>query len=759
MQPTIPLQHGVQAGEEPSTKIRWRLAGLLLAIVFLIATWGIHKKTSAPQWDGESFFAPAYTLIADHARAARILLWNPWQSGGSPDYAEPELGVASPLTVTIGAVTGGTSAGFRIYWVLIWFLGPLGMLFLARHLGAPPWAGFVVALGFAFSGFYTGNAEHFSSIYSISFLPWFLWRLDASLATGRIKPAVEAGALWGLSALAGYPQLTILSGVFLFLWTFGRLLFSSSDERRSLQGNRFLHSAVALAMVLLVGVVVLAPSYVAIFWEGTGYSDRVGVRPREQSVGSNATEVSNLLTFASPYLTTLQVYGNPRLWPGTHVSMSNVYLGAVTTILAILAMIDGIKISWRWWLFGIAIFFMACAVGKQLPVRGWLYDYFPPTRYFRNPGLFRVYTMFCAEILALLGAKDLEGRLRVHNGDAWRKFLFAGMVASIAATVSYIYVFSRVEELGNRFQESSIHLVLVWVGSMTIASLPRLLPKALRAAPLLLMAVAIFDAAEAIRLAKPTIYSTGPVREVVVWNWIDQYHRSQLDLTGRGLKRESSPPVWIGGHENNENLPLKVPTFFNYATLTNRFQIDFANHRVLEGMSTGTDRIWFSEQAAVLPPTDTFYRALVEQSEALNAPVLLVHPPADMPKIRELELTTAMDIQGVSAVSRLAPAQRVAGTMVRYEPDYLELDVTCPQNGWLLVTDRWSRGWRATVNGQPAQIFGGNFIFRAVQVRAGGNKVQFRYSPAGWPILLVLSWGTLALVAVSPFISPWRFRN
>lgn len=68
----------------------WLWAGLLLAIVFLICNLPIVIGTGAPQWDASELFAPNFTLIADHARAGRIVLWDPWVSGGVPDYAEPE---------------------------------------------------------------------------------------------------------------------------------------------------------------------------------------------------------------------------------------------------------------------------------------------------------------------------------------------------------------------------------------------------------------------------------------------------------------------------------------------------------------------------------------------------------------------------------------------------------------------------------------------------------------------------------------------
>src|SRR5579872_4583256 len=271
----------------------WLLAALLLAIVFVICNVQIVNGSGAPIWDAEELFAPSFTLIADHARAGRIVLWNPWVSGGAPDYAEPELGAASPIAVLVGAIMGGTEAGFRAYWLLIWFLGPLGLLLLARHLRAPPWAGFAVALGFAFCGFYTGQAEHTSSLYSISFLPWILWRIDAALEARALRPAVEAGALWGLSALGGYPALTILSGGFLFLWMLGWCWFTPggkpvSPTTTSTAGlwSRLSFGLAALALILCVGLLILAPSYIAFFSEGgTGYSDRGIANPAVRASG------------------------------------------------------------------------------------------------------------------------------------------------------------------------------------------------------------------------------------------------------------------------------------------------------------------------------------------------------------------------------------------------------------------------------------------------------------------------------------------
>ena len=60
-------------------------------------------------------------------------------------------------------------------------------------------------------------------------------------------------------------------------------------------------------------------------------------------------------------------------------------------------------------------------------------------------------------------------------------------------------------------------------------------------------------------------------------------------------------------------------------------------------------------------------------------------------------------------------------------------------------TDSLVRGWTAIVNGQPADVVGANFLFRAVQV-GPGTTPSLQLSAVWYPWLLGLSWSTLALV-------------
>jgi uncharacterized membrane protein YfhO len=96
---------------------------------------------------------------------------------------------------------------------------------------------------------------------------------------------------------------------------------------------------------------------------------------------------------------------------------------------------------------------------------------------------------------------------------------------------------------------------------------------------------------------------------------------------------------------------------------------------------------------------------------------------------------------------------------MRYRPAELQLSIDAPARGWLLVTDRWGPGWRAEVNGQPVQVLGGNFVFRAVEVQAGRNVVRFWYRPAAFPALLLVSWSVMSGLAVTAIYGFIRQRT
>ncbi|MBK9090806.1 MAG: hypothetical protein IPL90_17900 [Holophagales bacterium] len=409
----------------PSPEHPWRLALAALCALFLLANAPLLIGLDAPNWDASSFFGPAFTLVADHARAGRLLLWNPFVDGGAPDAAQPEYGVFSPLTVGAGALFGGTERGFCFYWLGVWGLGGLGFLGLARHLGAPPWAGFVVTLGYLFSGTFTGHAQHTSWLHSYAFVPWVIWRLDVALLDRRLLPAVQAGALLGLSALAGYPAIVIQTGVLAFFWAMGREWTREGGGEEPRRGSLGF-SAGVLAIVAVVGAVVLLPSWFAFLRESRGYSDRSGPLPKEVAVHDNALHPLALTTTASPYLHVLATVYAPARWAPTDGSSAGAYAGVAIPAFAVFALCRAPRRRWLWWLAGTALLLLATST-DALPLRGWLYDVLPWERFARHGAQRKDLALFVLAVLALHGAPRAEGAarrpalLRVCRGHGSRR--------------------------------------------------------------------------------------------------------------------------------------------------------------------------------------------------------------------------------------------------------------------------------------------------------------------------------------------------
>src|ERR1019366_675977 len=238
------------------------------AAAVLLGNLDLLSGRAAPTGDAIQLVAPVFSLTADHARSGKLLLWNPWTNAGSPDFSDPNFGAASPVVLLFALLFPNPFVGFLAYWMALWIAGGLGMLLLCRHLKAPVWGALIVSLGFLACGVFTANAEHTSFICSFSFLPWIVWRFDSAVLERSYLGVVQAAALWGLSALGGYPGATIVTPLFLALWGIGRLWIDRADLSLVPGSRNKLPFLVATLLILFViGILVLSPGYVSFMRE------------------------------------------------------------------------------------------------------------------------------------------------------------------------------------------------------------------------------------------------------------------------------------------------------------------------------------------------------------------------------------------------------------------------------------------------------------------------------------------------------------
>ncbi|MGC8878081.1 MAG: YfhO family protein, partial [Anaerolineae bacterium] len=92
--------------------------------------------------------------------------------------------------------------------------------------------------------------------------------------------------------------------------------------------------------------------------------------------------------------------------------------------------------------------------------------------------------------------------------------------------------------------------------------------------------------------------------------------------------------------------------------------------------------------------------------------------------------------------------------LTRYEPEEISVVVSTDAPGYLVLFDTFYPGWEATVDGQPAPILRANLMFRAVPVKPGEHRVEFRYQPVSLRIGAWISavawivWGSALAIAM-----------
>jgi hypothetical protein len=114
------------------------------------------------------------------------------------------------------------------------------------------------------------------------------------------------------------------------------------------------------------------------------------------------------------------------------------------------------------------------------------------------------------------------------------------------------------------------------------------------------------------------------------------------------------------------------------------------------------------------------------------------------------DLRTRVLLEGLEGAAPPAQAKTAAGDAVAviraYEPNHVAIDVDNPAPGWLVLTDIWYPGWTCTLDNEPVPIYRADFLFRAVQLPAGAQRIEFRFAPRSYQVGRMLTVGTLGLL-------------
>jgi hypothetical protein len=736
---------------------------------------------------------PYRAFLAEELRAGRFSRWFPGLYCGLPLFSESQAGYLHPFKYLLYPWLAPWQA-FNLDTILsIWMTGTGTYLWLRSHVG--PAAALTGCAIFGLSGFMWAHLIHTSMVNALASVPFVIWGLECSWASGRWRGVVVAALALACQVFAGHLQDTLLTALLVGLYG----VYRASTEHGLGKSGASLGMAVTVlarplsaliwsrsrgwALGMALAVVALGGLCSAVQWvpskELLDRSPRAGGLTRHD------------LTFGSwhpellPTLVVREAYGTRARdtdWMDGYYPYHemNAYMGLLAMGLAVIGA-GGIGRRDRWTNFWVLL----VGVGGILMLGRFtcLFDYahrIPVLGSSREPVRFHLWVSLAVAALAAVGVE----RLSRPGFVSLRGALILGGVLTALSVPILAYIYTPVWAEPQRWNQA-VHLArFAWLGrELKMAALRTALlaacgflaafwaersrdpaRRARRAAILPLLVIADLMGTHIADV--PTVdsrYWTSPPLTAVrlkadagfirVFGIADKhagepgYASESVDfLQVRDTLDWSLPPVWHLDSANG-NTPMKSSRVVDYTdhALVGRegFDLEGVTHIV-------TGRNNRAKIAPLRMPVEVAGSAFIfHNSKALPRARLAGKPVyardqsdavAVMDRLnQEHALQDHLIVE--DPVRPLPSDASVSGTarIVTDLPERVAVDVKADTPAYLVLADTFDPGWSATVDGQPAPIQPAYIAFRAVYLPQGEHTVVFTYCPAGFKPGLVLS--------------------
>jgi len=681
----------------------------LLAVVVFFFRKPLFSSDYTFPWDFRAVQLPLITFLRDELSQNRFALWNPYNYGGYPIFANIQACFFHPLVFASALISSRFSwysLPMLLEWVVVlqvWIAGVCAC-HLLRNLGlasAPAWTGAVM---FETGSYFASRAEHIDSMMAAAWMPlaWLaVWKLKDELRVDWL--AVLAAAL-GLSIWGGFPQATV--AVFGSTVVFAGLLVLLRMARAKVMVWAMCGCAlgILLAAVPFIPTAQLTELSVAKYradYLGTGgglyWQSLVSL------VAPNHYNIFDMSRFNGP-------------WDPTFLYL---YSSIGGLLLAIFALVFSIvaRRHRTTALFGLMLLFGSFwMLGDKTTVWRTLFPLLPGAI---RIGIHPEYT-YCIFSLAIAGLAAIGlDSLPVPN---WARWTIGAIIA--------------------------LDLFLVGSGRpMNVASLkaePGITPDA-------------FDGSSELsnEVRRYVDRNTPPWRFDTVDTSMEWTYGAPI------LQIPSAAGISPMALENAIQLRLFLHDGFRWGwnyplEKLDSPIVDLLNVRYIITRPEDAPRL------AAIPKfrhvTSLPGNELFENTSVLPR-FFLVHEAravALLQEARDLILRHQVDLGKTAIVDQPMKLASGGGSdevkTLSYEPSAIELSARTSRGGLLVLSETAYPGWKAWLDDRPAQIYTTDIALRGVVVPAGAHRVRMEFRPLILSISLGISLATAILLAISAFV-------
>ena len=484
----------------------------------------------------------------------------------------------------------------------------------------------------------------------------------------------------------------------------------------------------------------------------------------------------------------------PTYWGDQPFTSGPVYLGAIVCLLFVLGLFI-VKSPYKWALLAATLFSVFLSWGYHfMPFTKLFFNWFPLYDKFRTVSSILVVAEITIPLLGFLAVKEIAGgkleRKSLVKALAWSAGITGGLCLILALGGKALLPFTG---MGDVYLEQQLSDIWSWFFPMLVEQRAAMLSAdAWRSLLFIVLGAAVLWFMASGKL-KQTWASALLAVLILVDLWgVDQryFNASYFQSPGQFESNFAIQP-WekeiladkdpnfrvfnlVGGNPFNENrTSYRLKSIGGYsAAKLRRYQDLIDQHLgqmhmpVIDMLNTKYFVTEQEGQAVVVPNEHALGNAWF--ADSLCA---VKGADAECAALMQVNLASTMVVD-TDAFGSYVEGFRPAGEgarvqLTKYRPDYLEYDCSSPSGGAIVFSEiYYPYGWKATIDGQPAEHFRANYTLRAMNVPAGEHHIRFEFRPDSVRkgdtislVCIVLMFGIMAFFAVRGILSARKAKD
>lgn len=739
---------------------------------------------------------PLKHLLAQSLSEGQLPFWTTLIGNGSPIFAESQIGALYPPHLVLFRFLP-TVMAFNLNLFLHFLLAALGTYFLCRVSFKLSWsAGILAALAFSLSGFMITRIHQVNIILVVAWLPLVFLLIERVVIQKRFYLAFILGLVFVFQILAGYFEMfyySLLAGGLFFIL----LLFLQKEKIRPV-------TLFSCSLILAVGI--SAPQILST-WEMTKYS----VRSEGLSLESASTDTWPLNTFS--FFLNPRAYDvyqpNPNYQPSdpTTVSLHDLYgyIGFLPFIFALVSIFFLFRKKPVLILILLLLLALLLSLGRSTQVFSIIWETVPGLKFFRFPTKWLFFIEFTLSILAAFGFEWVLGKMgklvklgpTSPRGAGLRGVKILGLLGVIVVFGDlYFNNLPLQPRVKNNFWFTDPPVMEIIKGGLneghfrlyshgtnnidygTIKDLElqkeflNILPPDTNI-PFNLPSNREWYSLFLARQQKLSRLNTNLDPQTGILRLTPQMKKS-LNLQGvkyllSDLPFDDPDLVLV------KDFPLKRESFHSAYLITSgemkTVKIPITKTYVYQNKAVFPRAMWV-ERAKVLDSKteedilgtvlgkdfDPGKEVVLEEGLFCGGSCRSL-PPSDVLaplRVPPSNVAGTFDVPLDPAAAGLASPVAGKAIIRNYREQEVEIETEADRDGFLVLSDTYYPGWKATVDGNPTKIYRADFSFRAVGVPSGKHLVKFTFEPTYWRLGIGISLGTLMVVLLGLGWSLWK---